>query len=212
FVQNNFTEKLNILEQRRNADVIITPWKFLSLKGGKKYVNIDQKQDTGTALITSDINQDISVGGIIIRPIKYMECSVDGLAKYIRYKSNNSSQNGSSTGIIVKFKYTPKITQNFTAKILFDAEYTKGYDLNEIEREATLQGSQQEAVWTPQERNDLKLLGTVSVDLEIPLPSVQYAEKFVLTASGKVKVVSDRINSQNSYNLSGVVISGKILF
>lgn len=141
-----------------------------------------------------------------------MECSLDSLSKHITYKVNSQINEGSSTGFVGNIKYTPKITEHFIIKFYLTAELTKGYDLNYLERAATLQGVQEEVTWVPKERADLSVIGSLTIDLEIPLPNVQYAEKFVLSGSAKIKAISDFINPQNSYNISGVIISGKILF
>ncbi len=204
-VQNNPSEKLAVNYLAPGTDFIYTPIEFLSFKTGLDYKGIKQYETNQTTETKYFINQIINTFGIILRPIKYCSLSGDYLIK-------NTSKNESANAIKSEFLYKTPITKNFYIDINCLAEYTLGQDLNVIEKEETLIANDKVQRWQIQERKDLVVTGILNLNLEIPIKEIKYIEKFVISGSGRIKIINDYLRPENSYNITGVLISGKVMF
>lgn len=208
-LQNMFTEKLIINRLKKAGEALITPIDFFSIKVGLQTFDINQNSVSASIAENIEIHQDVQILGGIIRPMTDMSFSADYLSKKV---SQDNIDKGKSYGIIAKFQYNPKITTHFSVNIISSLEYNIGQDLNYLEMNNVLQGTQKVSTWKIIDRRDLQFYASLSADLEIPITNMQYIEKIIFSATGKIKRIVDYNNAQNSYDIMGLVISGKIVF
>ncbi|MFA5880193.1 MAG: hypothetical protein WC860_08520 [Candidatus Margulisiibacteriota bacterium] len=202
---DNAENQLQIFNITRYSDLLYTPIELISLKTGLDYKTINQTETINKKDQSSAINQINSILGVIIRPIKYLDITCD----YIIKNSYNCGQgNAIRSGVF----YRSKIERNFYVDIECIGEYTTGLDLNTITQENSLLSNSKIQKWQVIDRKDLQVTGTLSVNVEIPIPEFKYIDKFIISGSGRIKVIQDYLYPNNSYNISGIVISGKLLF
>ena len=124
--------------------------------------------------------------------------------------------NGYSGNTLVT--YTPTQTPGFKIYISYARNDTWGFDLNTLDRTLTQQGTGNDTGYQVVERQDTVEIGTVTIEINIPITTSPFLDNVVITGEGYIKKVTDYLddthpaNSQHTYDVSGMLIKGTLNF
>ena len=213
---SNITAGTNQLQN--TIHTATSKWTFSPLKNfdftlGATYKQIDQIFTTINAQ-AQEITQQIGSLGVTYYPFKDLSLSYQLNFKFNNNLSNNSNSKNESTGNSGFFKaqYTLFNDQNMKVSFDYDRLDTKGQDLNTLDNQISEQGSGDSLQLNISEQDNTIETGTISINIKIPFDDSPYIDDLVLTASGYIKKVSDRINKDNSYDISGLILKGTLNF
>lgn len=200
------------------GETLITPFRFISLKGAaslrdiKQNVissfNIDGKFDS--------FSQQVGTAGLIIRPLDNLSIGYD---YSLKRTFQNSEYRGIGFGGQTSITYTPFSTPFFDVRFSYTRTDTWGKDLNDLDRNLSLQGSDNTIETQIKDRRDTVELGSLTINIKIPLPNSPFVENLVISGEGHLKKVSDDLDrfkgateTKNSYEIAGMVIKGTLNF
>jgi hypothetical protein len=192
---DKYSDLLNITKTKKGGELIFGQ-NFFDFKSGIYLLDIEQG---------FQIHQDILLMGIGYKPFNGTLLSGDYSFKRIL---EDSSVKGYSNSILFKFVCVPPISKQYIVNINTSCEYTKGQDLNNLDIDSSLQKNQKSIQWQIKERNDIQLVGNLSINAEVPME----VGKLILSVTGKYKMIKDFNYEENCYNISGILFSGKMVF
>ena len=201
-VANVSTEFLQNISINRKGSTSYRPIRFLSLTGShENNVNSQLYRTTSTAF--NSFRQIITSYGGGLHPISNMSMTY---TYGFKETFQDAIFQGDGTKEVWTFGYTPIKTPNFDVNITFSKEDNKGTGLNFLDLDESKQGSNERIPIRVRQRDDMVILGSLSININFPLSNSPYLDKLVITGEGQWKKISDRIGSSNSYDVSGFLI------
>ena len=121
----------------------------------------------------------------------------------------NGSFNGYATNLT--FLYKPVSYKNFSVDIQISEDKNWGYGFNTIERGLLETTSGELLNLSIRERNDKTILGSLSVNINIPLKDFRYLDQLIISGEGYIKHITDEINPDNNLYISGILFKTSIM-
>lgn len=204
---DNSEKKLDLREDLYGTRLTFTPWEPFSLIGGVDIMDITQKLTENTAFNKEEFQQDKYTTGVILRPLKDMSFGMDYSVKNLTH--NNEEFTGYAT--LATFLYNPLRFENFKLDINISQTNSWGYGFNEIERDNLLQTSGAVQNFAIRNRNDSVLLASIILSLDITLDNFRYLNKLTISGEAYVKRITDEVNPENEYEISGMLLKTSIM-
>ena len=142
-----------------------------------------------------------------MRPLSGLSLEYNYSIKKLKESSTNYTGNQDKWIIL----YKPINYKNFNVNISFSQEANWGYGFNDIERDLLIQTSVEVVDLSIAQRNDKILLGSVNVNVRIPLDNIRYLEEFIITGEGYIKKVTDQYNNENEITITGFLFKTSIM-
>jgi hypothetical protein len=215
----------NYLNQRSRIATLgstFTPFSFISFRGQGSLNNIkdfsrsvNHEEINNFQEIINDFLQEVGTAGVEVRPLSGLSISYDYSLKFTS-KNKGTKEKGYSG--ITKASYIPIQTKNFKININYSRSDTWGEDLNVLTQQTSEQGTGDSLRTDLVHREDTVEIGSLSIDISIPLDSSPYIDRLVITGEGYLKKVTDKLDNtrpeteHNSYEVSGMVIKATLMF
>ena len=184
-----------------------TPWERVSLVSGIDVMDIRQRITETQTVNRQNLKQDKYTAGIVLRPFKDFSISTDYSIKQLQ--QNQAEFTGHSAKATVL--YNPLNFENFNLDINISQTNAWGFGFNDLERENLLQTSGAVQDFQIRNRNDSVLLASIVLSLDIELDSFRYMEKLIVSGEAYVKRITDEINPENEFEISGMLLKTSIM-
>lgn len=214
---SSFTDYLQIIENEKNIGAYFSPFSFVSLRGKGILKQIEDYSVNTSADIHNIFNQKTGSAGIVFYPLPGLSMSYDYSLIFTR-KNDSSDEKGYMGNTNVT--YTPIKEKYFSVNIQYNRTDTWGRELNKLDQQNIVQGTGDTITTQIVDRNDIVETGSLNIDITIPMTNSPYIDSFVITGEGYLKKISDKQDEvhrrenqpENSYEISGFVIKGTLLF
>ncbi|MDA1353342.1 MAG: hypothetical protein O3A01_02575 [bacterium] len=200
-------KKLNLKEDYYGTRLTFTPWSPISFVGAFDVMDITQRLTQNNDFNKEDFQQDKYTTGLIIRPLRDMSLGVDYSVKQLQ--QNQDEFTGYSS--VATFLYNPLRFENFRLDVNISQTNSWGYGFNELERDSLLQTSGAIQNFSIRNRNDSVLLASIILSLDITLDNFRYLDKLVISGEAYVKRITDEVNPENEYEISGMLFKTSIM-
>jgi len=202
FLRNNYDQKLDLQLRSSSVNTTFTPFSFISLIVGGENKEITQISRGSKVLNQAFLQQTVTTGARY-RPWQDWEMGVDFGYKRLRDGTTPFVRGYQQKTTLT---YKPINYQNFNVLLDFSSERNYGAGFNDIERSALLQTTGEFLDFQIRNRDDVVMLGSLIVNVIIPMDNVRYIEKIEISGEGYVKKISDKINPDNAYDITGMLI------
>ncbi|MGA0241790.1 MAG: hypothetical protein ACO3K7_02175 [Candidatus Marinamargulisbacteria bacterium] len=196
---------LNITEylaQHRTEWIIA---QFLSLRGQIEGQQFDQViVSSNTTEIDDQFQQLKASSGIILKPLSGLSMSYDYGIKQLKSNQLNKKRGNQD---LIDITYNPIKYENFSLQFKFAKERNWGFGFNTIEKDQLRQTSNESLSITIIPRNDDIYLGSLIMEITIPINSSDHLESVLLTGEGYLKRIVDRINPSNDLMINGLLFN-----
>lgn len=199
------------LESRSDSDELkltYTPFHFVDFSGGARETKITEEFSTSNVSL-DEVQQIAALLGITYRPARNWSLSLDGEFKTTQQNGNDSGKSETFTG---NTRYSPIKTRNFSVELEYNIAVTTGEDINRLDKNIQESGTGAVLRTVVTEQNNTTQTGLISVNIIFPLIDSPYIDNFTLTAEGHIKSIQDKINDDNSYDITGIVLKGVLNF
>ncbi|MCP4049856.1 MAG: hypothetical protein GY730_04030 [bacterium] len=216
-------------ERRYSIGSTFSPFNFISIRGKAEYSNlidISEKvvtESSTTAKVAKEnpFYQITGSSGIVLKPFSSLSISYDYALKYtssekIEFISGENKNKGYEG--TAKISFTPLKQKDFQVSFIYTRVDSGGYDFNTLSKGTIEQGTGDTINTQIVQRADYVETATMKIDITLPLPNAPYIDSFVISGEGYLKKIHDLMDNnrpeteKNSYEISGMVIKGTLLF
>ena len=184
---------------------------WLSLTGGGGQLSKTESTHRPAETVTrkyAQFSQIVGRAGFVWRPWSFMDVDYDYSYKTAETSENPGTKMGESHAINVKlYKQKPLVSVDIT----MDWLYTTGQDFNTLDQSSLRSGAG--IVTNIAIRNREDYIRNLSLNVAINVPArVQFLDKITVTGSGYFSSIMDHIESENSYDVGGVILTTRVDF
>ncbi|MFC1754427.1 hypothetical protein ACFL96_13715 [Thermoproteota archaeon] len=206
------TDRIKRIESNKFAGATLTPFSFISIRGKGMLKARDEIFSTPNFDSVARYNQSIYSVGVVFHPFQDFNLSYDlGNTHTVETKGLTENKYDGSYNVI-EFGYTPFQTETIKIKLSYRGTHTWGYDFNTLDEDNSQQGTGGAVQTEVIEREDWVHEGSLAIDIHIPIRTSPYVDKLVISGEGHLKKVDDQKKNTNSYEISGMIIKGTLLF
>ena len=209
-------DKLDNLTLSRIVGASFTPFQFITLTSSGSHETISERFISPSTSINKTIEKLSATAGLSLRLFKNFRAGYSySVNRFEESGTYNKGQEGVTT-----VTYSPVTRDNFQVNIKYSRNDNWGRGINQLEQSSTEQGSGDIIQTEIVERDDTVELGSLQVDIKIPMKRSPYIENIVITGEGYLKVVTDRRDpekfangeDQESFNITGLILKSTVNF
>jgi len=208
-----FLDKLTKTDSTVSLKATFSPFNSLSLIAGAQKRAINQEYTVSVNPVSKqEFNQTVGETGVSLFPLEGLS-----IANTYKFKLTNGKE---GYALNTALAYKPISTPQFQVDISFTRDQVWGKDLNELDRSTVLQGVGNEVAVSIRDVDHVVETGSLTININMPLPEFPYVENFVVTAQGYIKKINDRKDAENkkegrvenSYDITGLILKGTLNF
>ena len=207
-IVSSYSTFLNLNEDKKSVEALLTPITLISLKGKYDVKAFNQTFDNTSSITTDILKQEKTTSGLIIHLFNGLDISYDISTKQL-HQNNAGIRSGFENKWAIKYK--PINYKNFNVNIDISKTTNLGFGFNDIQRDILLSSSGQVLNIEITERDDAVLLGSLSINIDVPLSNFKHLERLKIEGVGYVKNITDKITPSNEFDLSGLLFKTSIL-
>ncbi len=195
-------------EETINSRLTFRTFKNIDLALGGRRTTITEIITTRNSL-TNEIIQTGALAGIKYRYSSALSISVDS---EFRQTEQKNGTNGNSTSITATTIYNLFRSKNFNIKIEHQLSQIQGIDINTLDKRINESGTGEVIRSVVTKQDYATQTGSISANIIFPLTNSPYIDNFTITAEGHIKSIKDNIITENSYDITGIILKGVLNF
>ncbi len=199
----------------------MSPFSFIGLSAGFDYLRTSQYQVSSYNLVLSNvIDTGGLVGGVTLYPANFiflapfynlLNSFQAGYTLTLRAVRANDILAGTGATGVLQAAYNPKLIPGANISLTFTQTDNRGKGINNLDQLITKQSANEILITEIKDLDDTSALLSLKIDVQIPVQS-NVISTIVVTGEWDKKVVGDRKNTKNNYNIDALVFRGRVNF
>ena len=109
--------------------------------------------------------------------------------------------------MLIKLNYNPIKYDNFSIQLDLSREKNWGFGFNTIAKDQLLQTTNETLSIDVINRDDTVYLGSVNMNITLPINNSEHLEKIIFTAESYFKKIVDNVDNDNSIMINGLLFN-----